>query len=58
LTGIGVYHGFVHTPNTDTTVFSYDFSSGTDNATIMLDSFISHSYIEANTSTGAIVSYD
>jgi len=24
----------------------------------MLDSFISHSYIEANTSTGAIVSYD
>lgn len=58
LTGIGVYHGFVHTPNTDTTVLSYDFSSGTDNATILLDAFVSHSYVETNNATGIVVSYD
>jgi len=58
LTGIWVYHGFVHTPSTNTTVLSYDFSSGTDNATILLDSFVSHSYVEVNNLTGVIVSYD
>lgn len=58
LTGIGVYQGFVHTPNADTTQFSYDFASGTDSATILVDSFISHSYIQANTTTGVAISYD